>query len=77
MQTGRLTFFCGKMGVGKSTKARQLADMHKAVLLSEDDLLESLYPDKIGSLTEYATHARLLKPPIKKLVHPYWRQALT
>ena len=68
MQTGKLTFFCGKMGAGKSTKARELAGMYKAVLLSEDDWLESLYPDKICSLADYATYSSLLKPPIKKLV---------
>lgn len=68
MQTGKLTFFCGKMGAGKSTKARELARIKKAVLLSEDDWLESLYPEKICSLADYAMHSSLLKPPIRKLV---------
>ena len=40
----------------------------KAVLLSEDEWLTSLYPDKIVSLEDYVTYSNLLKPQIKKLV---------
>ena len=37
MNKGTLTFFCGKMGSGKSTKAREIAQKNNAVLLSEDE----------------------------------------
>ena len=68
MKKGKLTFFCGKMGAGKSTKAIEIAREEKAVLLSEDEWLASLYPDKISSLDEYVEYSNLLKPQIKKLV---------
>ena len=68
MKKGKLSFFCGKMGAGKSTKASEIAKEEKAVLLSEDEWLASLYPDKISSLSDYIRYSNLLKPQIKKLV---------
>ena len=68
MNKGVLTFFCGKMGAGKSTKARDIAKEKNAVLLSEDEWLESLYPNKILSLSDYIKYSNRLKPQIKKLV---------
>ena len=68
MNKGTLTFFCGKMGAGKSTKARELAEKGNAVLLSEDEWLESLYPNKISSLENYIKYSNQLKPQVKKLV---------
>ncbi|SFK78273.1 AAA family ATPase [Methylophaga sulfidovorans] len=68
MNKGTLTFFCGKMGAGKSTKARQIAQEGNAVLLSEDEWLAALYPNKISSLSDYIECSNLLKPQIKKLV---------
>ena len=68
MDKGTLTFFCGKMGAGKSTKAQFLAQKTNAVLLSEDEWLASLYPNKISSLNDYVEYSNFLKPPIKKLV---------
>ncbi|WP_210395102.1 AAA family ATPase [Motiliproteus sediminis] len=68
MKTGELTFFCGKMGAGKSTKAGELAQKQRAVLISEDEWLASLYPNKISSLEDYLKYSGLLKPMIKKLV---------
>ena len=53
MNKGTLTFFCGKMGSGKSTKAREIAQKNNAVLLSEDEWLASVYPNKISSLNDY------------------------
>ena len=53
MSKGVLTFFCGKMGAGKSTKANEIALKNKAILLSEDEWLSSLYPGKILSLNDY------------------------
>ena len=68
MATGTLVFFSGKMGAGKSTSAIQMAHERRAVLLSEDEWLTSLYPDQITSLTDYIHYANLLKPRIKQLV---------
>lgn len=68
MNVGLLTFFCGKMGAGKSSKAKEIAQECNAVLLSEDEWLASLYPNKISSLNDYTEYSNLLKPPIKKLV---------
>lgn len=68
MEQATLIFFCGKMGAGKTTQSRDIAQKRKAVLLSEDEWLESLYPNKITSLQDYIEYSRRLKPPIKKLV---------
>jgi len=68
MLTGQLTFFCGKMGAGKSTKSLEIARASGAVLLSEDEWLASLYPGCIQTLQDYIEYSRRLKPPIKKLV---------
>ena len=56
------------MGAGKSTKASELAQKGNSVLLSEDEWLASLYPNKISSLSEYIEYSNLLKPQLKKLV---------
>jgi adenylylsulfate kinase-like enzyme len=37
VNNGKLIFFCGKMGAGKSTKASEIAQESNAVLLSEDE----------------------------------------
>lgn len=68
MRRGELIFFCGKMGAGKSTLSLAYAKSRQAVLLSEDEWLSSLYPDKIYSLQDYVTYSNLLKPQMKVLV---------
>jgi len=68
MKYGELIFFCGKMGAGKSTKASKVAKDRNAVLLSEDEWLESLYPNKVRSLDDYIRYSNQIKPPVKKLV---------
>lgn len=67
-ETGTLYFFCGKMGAGKSTKSKQLAIEKHAVLLSEDEWLESLYPSQIISFEDYLKFSAQLKPMVKKHV---------
>lgn len=69
MKKGTLIFFCGKMGSGKTTKSIDIALERNAVLLSEDEWLESVYPKKISSLKDYIKYSTLLKPQMKKLVH--------
>lgn len=56
------------MGAGKSTKSKEIALKRNAVLLSEDEWLASLYPNKISSLEDYIKYSSRLKPQIKKLV---------
>ena len=68
MSKGVLTFFCGKMGAGKTTKAIEVAQKNNAVLLSEDEWLASIYPNKIASLQDYINYSGLLKSQMKKLV---------
>ena len=66
---GTLVFFCGKMGSGKTTLSRQIAQERNAVLLSEDEWLGSLYPDdQISTVQDYVKYSNLLKPPMKSLV---------
>jgi len=67
-QLGTLYFFCGKMGAGKSTKSKQVAVDKRAVLLSEDEWLESLYPNQITSFEDYLKFSAQLKPLVKKHV---------
>lgn len=68
MNKGILTFFCGKMGAGKTTISRKIAQERNAVLLSEDEWLSSVYPNRIKTLADYIEYSGLLKPQIKKLV---------
>ena len=64
---GMLTFFCGKMGAGKSTKAKEISDKNKSILISEDEWLAALYPSLIVSVSDYSHYSNLLKPQIKTL----------
>ncbi|WP_231878795.1 ATP-binding protein [Oleiphilus sp. HI0125] len=68
MKKGTSIFFCRKMGAGNSTKAREIAHKSNAVLLSEDEWLASLCPNKISSLNDYIEYSNLLKSQLKKLV---------
>lgn len=67
MHIGTLTFFCGKMGAGKTTQAQEVGRHRRAVILSEDEWLSSLYPDSIKTLQDYVTFASRLKPRMKAL----------
>jgi adenylate kinase family enzyme len=64
MTNGTLIFFCGKMGAGKSTLARKIAEEKGAVLISEDDLLSKLYADKISAVKDYKYYSDKLKPVV-------------
>ena len=65
---GKLFFFCGKMGAGKSTKSRAVAAENNAVLISEDDWLSSHYPGKIQTFDDYIKYSNLMKPFVKSHV---------
>ena len=64
-EVGTLTFFCGKMGAGKSTKAKELALEKNTILISEDEWLATLYPSEISSFDDYIKYAAILRPLIK------------
>nr|WP_240458288.1 AAA family ATPase [Vibrio neptunius] len=49
---GKLFFFCGKMGAGKSTKSKCVAAENNAILVSEDDWLSAHYPSQIQTFVE-------------------------
>ena len=68
MSKGTLFFFCGKMGAGKTTKSRELAEARNAVWVSEDEWLEAVYPQKIASINDYIKYSALVRPPMKNLV---------
>ena len=55
-----LHLLCGKIASGKSTLARQLAEAHGSVLISEDQWLAGLYPEQIHSIADYLLHAQRL-----------------
>lgn len=58
--TAKLIFLCGKMAAGKSTLARGLADRENAILLSQDELLDQLYPGEITDIAAFVNrYARM------------------
>jgi len=50
------------MGAGKTTKSKKVAHDRNAVLISEDEWLESLYPGQISTFDDYLKFSRQLKP---------------
>lgn len=50
---GRLHFFCGKAGAGKSTLARAIAGSEQATLISEDVWLSRLYGEQMQTFDDY------------------------
>lgn len=59
---GTLIFFCGKMGAGKSTLSEEIALERGAVLISEDEWLEGLFPGEIKDFNDYMRYSSRLKP---------------
>ena len=49
------------MASGKSTLSKKLAKEYNAILLCEDDLLASLYPNEINSIEDYIKYSNRLK----------------
>lgn len=64
---GKLTFFCGKMGAGKSTYANQLSKRERVILLSEDEWLSQAYPGEVRSIDDYLVLSLRIKPIVKAL----------
>jgi predicted kinase len=62
----KLIFLCGKMAAGKSTLAKDLARREDAVLLTQDELLDWLYPDEITDVGGYAKRASRLNKALTR-----------
>ncbi len=56
------------MGAGKSTKSRQVAAETNAVLISEDEWLERLFPGEISTFNDYLLFSKRLKPLLESHV---------
>jgi len=67
-EQGTLIFFCGNMGAGKSTLSKKTSVERNAVLISEDEWLESLYPKQILSFEDYLKYSSQMKPLVKSHV---------
>ncbi|MCM5511071.1 ATP-binding protein [Vibrio sp. SCSIO 43169] len=65
---GKLFFFCGKMGAGKSTKSKVIAAENNAVLISEDEWLSAHYPSQIQTFDDYIKCSNFIKPFVKSHV---------
>ena len=61
MLKGTLFIFCGKMASGKSTLAAEIAKKASSVLISEDLLLDTLYPNHIVDIATYVQYSGKLK----------------
>ncbi len=59
--SARLIFFCGKMAAGKSTLARDLARRNNAVLIVQDEFLDSLFPGEITDVPGFVKCSSRLK----------------
>ncbi len=63
---GKLTFFSGKMGSGKSTLSKKIALDTGAIWLSEDKWLSVIYPEEIQTLKDYLKCSLNLKSILKE-----------
>ncbi len=70
---GTLIFFCGKMGAGKTSMSRKIAQEKNAVLLSEDVWLAQLYPGQIASFKDYLGFSRQMRPLVRDLAQDVLR----
>lgn len=58
---GTLYFLCGKMAAGKSTLAAELARRENALLLVQDELLETLFPGEIRDIPAFVDRSTRLQ----------------
>lgn len=72
-----LHMVCGKIGAGKSTLTRQLAQAPATVLISEDTWLAALYPGEIHELPDYVRCAGRLKQAMADHVNTLLRAGVS
>lgn len=68
MSKGTLYIFCGKMASGKSTLAKQISEQNSVVLISEDVLLGTLYPDEIVDVSSYVQFSGKVKSALRPIL---------
>lgn len=63
MREGRakLYFVCGKMAAGKSTLAKDLSRTKNALLLVQDELLDTLFPGEIRDIPDFVKYSRRVR----------------
>jgi predicted kinase len=64
----KLIFFSGKMAAGKSTLAQQLAMRDNAILLSQDALLDTLFPGLVVNVATYLEYAGRINKMLAPIV---------
>lgn len=68
----KLMLFCGKMAAGKSTLARQLAEREGAILFSQDEWIDALFPGAVINVATYLEYSgrinRVLAPYVVSLL---------
>lgn len=64
----KLIFFCGKMAAGKSTLAKQLVQREEAVLMVQDELLNSLYPGEITDIAGFIKCSSRLQKALAPII---------
>ena len=57
IRMAKLFFFCGKMAAGKSTLAKRIAERENAILLVQDELLDTLFPNLIVNVASYLDYS--------------------
>jgi predicted kinase len=60
-ERAKLIFLCGKMAAGKSTLARDIAERKNAILLVQDEFLDSLFPGEITDIPGFIDRSRRLR----------------
>lgn len=68
---GTIYFLAGKMAAGKSTYAEELSKETNAVIVSEDDMLSSLFPGEVKNIEDYIHYSLRIKPYVQQLVYTY------
>lgn len=66
--TATLHLVCGKIAAGKSTLTNALAQAPHTVVISEDDLLATLYPGEINSVADYVRCTASLRGALQELI---------
>jgi predicted kinase len=68
----KLFFFAGKMAAGKSTLAKQLAERENAILVIQDELLDTLFPNLIVNVASYLEYSgrinRMVGPQVAAIL---------
>jgi predicted kinase len=60
-ERAQLIFLCGKMAAGKSTLARDIAERKNAILIVQDEFLDSLFPGEITDIPGFIDRSRRLR----------------